>query len=86
MESQPVESLVDDDLEFFANCSVKEQREQIKDKLKNTLQQRIVFVADKVDLYKAFPFYFFDPTLVKIYLNCKCWMHNYNIINFIDFV
>lgn len=54
-----------DDLDFFEHCSVKEQLVQIKEKLQTTLSQRIALLEKPIDIYKQFPLFFFEPTLVR---------------------
>lgn len=53
-----------EDLQFFQNCVVAEQLEEIKDKLRQTVKSRTKFCDTEANVLHHFPIFIFDSTLV----------------------
>lgn len=52
-------------MQYFKNCVVHQNRNELKEKMKTSLEfRRNLLKNPKVAIYKMFPFYFVDPTLV----------------------
>lgn len=62
-------SNIDEDLEFFKNCVVSDQKDVLMVKLEKTLKQRRKLFQKPMDIFQNLPFFFFDPSLVSLYLN-----------------
>ncbi|XP_039952245.1 uncharacterized protein LOC126760006 isoform X2 [Bactrocera neohumeralis] len=53
------------DVDFFRNCVVGGNSEDIKQKLKTTLNERIRYCTLHLDVLKAFPIFRYDPSLIS---------------------
>lgn len=61
----------DNDLmQFFKNCLVNQNQAELREKLRNSVEyRRDILKNPKIPIYKQFPFYFVDPSLVIVILN-----------------
>ncbi|XP_067643647.1 uncharacterized protein [Eurosta solidaginis] len=59
------ENLSNEDIEFFKNCIVSEQRDTIKERLAKTIKGRQKFCAASTDIFSTFRFFLFDATLIS---------------------
>lgn len=57
--------LSQDDINFFKNCAAVDQEEIIKLRLQKTFHIRQKLFSDPLDIYKNFPFFFYNPNLVS---------------------
>lgn len=69
------ESLIANDdntlMQYFKNCVVNQNQAELREKLKNSVEfRRALLKNPEKPIYKLFPFYFVDPTLViRLYIS-----------------
>lgn len=70
------ESLIANDdntlMQYFKNCVVNQNQAELREKLKNSVEfRRALLKNPEKPIYKLFPFYFVDPTLVNRYISAS---------------
>lgn len=60
---------LDELMQFFKNCVVDQQKDELKMKMAESVAHRRIVLANPPEpIYKMFGFYFVDPELVNIFL------------------
>lgn len=64
-DNSDVEGLI----QFFKNCVVRDQKEELKKQMESSVSTRRTILADaKTNIHIAFPFYFVDVELVYFFI------------------
>lgn len=64
---------MEDLIQFFKNCVVHDQKDELKTRMETSVTARRIILADpKTNIHIAFPFYFVDVDLVCFFLICTC--------------
>lgn len=69
-ESSLDEQMKNELMQYFKNCVVDRNKEELKEKLKSCVEfRREILNEPQQPIYKIFGFYFVDPELVKYKIN-----------------